>query len=204
MNKSDLKDGMVVELRNGRKLLVMDNLLFDKKYVKEVELDEFVDTLFYIGENEGFDIIKVYENARPFIETNCKSIWEREKEIDWSKVPVGTKVLVSDYGKNWYEHWFIKYNFDKEGEFKFKCIDIKSEQIHNWKLCRLAEEPKEEVTFDDICNDLHDECCRFNCDFDCNGCTNINCKYFEFYSIKYEDKECILRFILDNYNVTRK
>lgn len=193
MNKSDLKDGMVVELRNGRKLLVMDNLLFDKKYVKEVELDEFVDTLFYIGENEGFDIIKVYENARPFIETNCKPIWEREKEIDWNKVPVGTKVLVSDYGKNWYEHWFIKYNFEKEGEFKFKCIDIKSEQIHNWKLCKLAEEPKEEVELVNI-GELEIKYEKFK-DVNCNECRY--CKY-------EKSNECKFAWLLDNYNVTRK
>lgn len=190
MNKSDLKDGMVVELRNGRKLLVMDNSLFDKKFVKEVELDEFVDTLFYIGENNGFDIIKVYKNVRPFIEINCNPIWEREREIDWSKVLVGTKILYSYDNKEWFEGYYLNY-FPKNVKPHY-ILNLKRNISSDLIYCKLAEESKEEV----IAKELKNEFTKF-CEV--YGITCKGCKFS-----KGLKEDCRTLWILKNYNVTRK
>lgn len=184
MNKSDLKNGMVVELRNGRRLLVMDNLLFDKKFIKEVELNDFTDALIYIGLNKEFDIIKVYKNVRAFIETNCKPIWEREKDINWSKVPIGTKILFSINGGEYTEGLFIK----KDGNKFIVCDDIKNRLFTSCNYCKLAEEPKEKVTFYDIEKEMNQYC------YDQN----------EHRICQQECDTCVMKYILDYYNVTRK
>lgn len=117
------------------------------------------------------------------------AIWEREREIDWSKVPVGTKVAVSDNGVNWYDAIFIDYMSNEninDGKLYFKFADVKSKQVHFWNYCKLAEETKEEVTFDDIDKKLDFYCINHNkiCDQACGPCVTKN--------------------ILENYNVTRK
>lgn len=88
-----------------------------------------------------------------------KLIWEH-KEVDWSKVTVETKVLVSDVSS--------------------------AKEISTWEYCKLAEESKEEVAFDDIDKEM-DEYCN---------------KHSEI--CKQECSICVMKYILENYNVTRK
>lgn len=198
MIKSDLKNGMVVELRNGRRLLVMDNLLFDKKFIKEVELNDFTDTLIYIGLNKEFDIIKVYKDVRAFIETNCKPIWKRE-EVDWSKVPVDTKVLVSNSDKNGldFEDSFVRRYFAKYENGMFYTYAQGTDSwtsesycysLVPWKYCKLAEEPKEKVTKEELKEEYLD----------------FMEPEFNGYECDEEEIECLTEWLLDNYNVTRK
>lgn len=71
--------------------------------------------------------------------------------VDWENVPVDTKVLVSDNGKNWEKRHFKCY--DKEnGEYKYICFrdgsTSWSDNFENitcsWKYCKLAEELENE------------------------------------------------------------
>lgn len=179
MNKSDLKNGMFVEYKDGTSRVYVDGGLWTENG-KAASSEDIKDDLKSSISSE-FDINKIFYCG--------KLIWEREKEIeiDWSKVPVGTKVLVSDNENNWYEHLFIDYEINLKDEIiNFKAIGIISKQIHNWKYCKLAEEPKEEVTSDDIGKEMKSYCKKHNksCDRICEICT--------------------VRYILDNYNLTRK
>ena len=68
---------------------------------------------------------------------------EFEEYIDWSKVPVDTKVLVSDNGKLWYKRHFAKYESgavhvfpDGRSSFTTEESDI----IYPWKYAKLYEE----------------------------------------------------------------
>ena len=99
MNKKDLKNFMVVKLRNGYKKIFLDN-----KFLNGVtySIGEYDDDLKYHErtKNNDLDIVEVYQ----FIELsddleslladwNLELIWERE-EVDWTKVESGTPVLV--------------------------------------------------------------------------------------------------------------
>ena len=180
MNKSDLKNGMFVEYKDGTSRVYVDGGLWTENGMT-VSINDINDDL-KSSILSAFDINKIFYCG--------KLIWER-KEIDWSKVPVGTKVLVSDNENNWYEHLFINYIHDEE--FKFKAVDIKSRQIHNWKYCKLAEESKEEIEVVSI-EELENKYGSFE-DVNCNECRY--CKYEKF-------NVCEFAWLLDNYNVTRK
>lgn len=175
MKKSELKSAMYVKLRDGSIREYYKGYFLGIEYKEHLYIDFYNDDLIHCKKS-SLDIMEVFDKY-------SNVIYER-KEIDWSKVPVGTKVLVSDNENNWYEHLFINYRYDEE--FKFKAVDIESRQIHTWKYCELAEEPKYEVTFYDVDKKMHTYCTKNNrsCDQACGP--------------------CVTKYILDNYNVTRK
>ena len=68
---------------------------------------------------------------------------EFKEVIDWSKIPVDTRVLVSSDGKDWYRRYFAKYEngmvycFDS-GATSFS-VDRDS-YISDWEYVKLYEE----------------------------------------------------------------
>ncbi|WP_283695778.1 hypothetical protein [Clostridium perfringens] len=119
MKKNDLENGMIVEIRKGLRFLILDeNLIGDDLFNSLNSYDEQMnDKLF---NDSDYDIIKVYKfNGRVvlseiFEDKNLKLIWEKEREIDWSKVSKGIKVIVSDkkeetYHPNELDRIFIGY-----------------------------------------------------------------------------------------------
>ena len=74
---------------------------------------------------------------------------EAKREIDWTKVPRGTKVQVRDYeNEKWRNGYFYKY---KEGsDFPFKITEFKEDDSFvgikledsyvSWEQCRLYED----------------------------------------------------------------
>ena len=71
---------------------------------------------------------------------------EFEEYLDWSKVPVDAKVLVSDNGKLWYKRHFAKYENgsvhvfpDGRSSFTTEVSDI----IYPWKYAKLYEKQDE-------------------------------------------------------------
>lgn len=175
MKKSDLKDGMVVTIRGGQQCILIERSLFKNNFTLNSTLFDYNEDLTH-KKNKNNDIVKVFDIGK------LKELWKRE-EVDWSKVPVGTKVLVSDNENNWYEHLFINYIHDEE--FKFKAVDIKSRQIHNWKYCKLAEE---EVTKGELKKEYLDFMEPESNGYDCDE----------------QEIECLTEWLLDNYNVTRR
>lgn len=189
MKKSDLKDGMVVKLRGGDLLVAMDSYLFNKDYNQELELDEYSDDLLYCNDKyKHFDIVEVYENIRPFVENNCEFLWKRE-EVDWNKVPFGTKVLVWDFKDQIkMEGKFIRYD-EVDDSYKFVVL-VENEPEINWRYCELAEYPKEEITYDTIYVKFIEKCKNID-----------SCKVCEYHHV---GSNCGFAWLLENYNVTRK
>ena len=83
--KSDLKDGMVVEQRNGNRYLVLAGMA-----VRECghnEISRYTNNLEWYGTNRGGDIVKVYRiiHESPgtieeaFCDRNLELIWERKE-----------------------------------------------------------------------------------------------------------------------------
>ena len=76
---------------------------------------------------------------------NNKIIWlYDEYKIDWSKVPIDTKILVSGNGTEWFRRHFAKY---KNGYVYAFCNGVTSWSTEDygitfWKYAKLAEEEK--------------------------------------------------------------
>ena len=70
---------------------------------------------------------------------------EFEEVMDWSKVPVDTKVLVSDDGKEWNRRHFAKYEDGKvycfnDGYTSFTIVDYAYlSNATPWEYCKLYQ-----------------------------------------------------------------
>lgn len=83
-------------------------------------------------------------NTYGYIESELPLIYiinsEFEENIDWSKVPVDTKVLVSDNGNTWYKRHFAKYENGSvhvfpDGRSSFTTEE--SDIIYPWKYAKI-------------------------------------------------------------------
>ena len=123
--KEDIKPGMLVEIKfdcDGSKSLM---------YVTEC-----TNGIVFIDKDDCYSVLKTYNNnlegtcskitkVYGFSEYECKSrsisiedrelLWDRDSEIDWSKVKVDTKVLVRNpnISKEWHRGYFAKYKNGK-------------------------------------------------------------------------------------------
>ena len=91
MTKSDLKNGMVVELRNGKRFLIVNDLGIGKDSC--INLDGFFgydENLYDVSGFSEFDITKIYKTVGNTFKTlfdkdRLNLIWEREEETKLSK-----------------------------------------------------------------------------------------------------------------------
>lgn len=69
---------------------------------------------------------------------------EFEEIIDWSKIPVDTKVLVSHNGESWYKKHFKEFKNNSYVCFSLGqtswTVDDDTNQIYEWEYCKLTEE----------------------------------------------------------------
>lgn len=125
-----------------------------EKYGKNIIIDLIMDTdsgidkkgkTFECPKNPPEDCNKKCILQGKCFNKNLLEEWLSEEyiDVDWSKVPVDTKVLVSDDGLIWYKRYFAHY--------KDKCIYVFNSGFtswtvpHNfnvnfWKYTKLAEE----------------------------------------------------------------
>lgn len=192
MDKSDLKDGMIVEYKNGKRRLFINNILLDTNNYNNLDnyredlTNEFID---------DHDIVKIFEFKEGALEDvlykfKLKLIWER-KEMDWKNVPFGTRVRVWDDEEE-YEGKFLEYYKEDDYDKSPYMVYITGSNDFWWKNCELIEEPAEEVTYEEIYSNNREYCRKYTTTDVC-----VNCKYN-----KYED--CTIEYILQNYNMTRK
>ena len=145
--KKDLKNKMVVELKDGDRFIVIDDILLNDcsfDYLSYYN-DDFIN-----NELPGLDIIKVYnpKENRKLIPCNFNEIGEEdliwERRIDWSKVPVDTKVLVSESGNGgWLKSYFAKYENGKIYAWDYGATSFSvrnKEDCSSWKHAKLYEE----------------------------------------------------------------
>ena len=184
MNKSNLKNGMHVKLRGGSIREYYKGYFIGVEY-NELGYIDFYDIDLKHNTESELDIMEVFDEDN-------NTIWEREKEVDWSKVPVDTKVLVSDGGKYWYKRYFMKYGDGMYYTFPDGLTSWSANEedgVIKWKYYKLAEKPKEEeVTFYDIEKEMNQYCHDQNEDRIC----------------QQECDTCGMKYILANYNLTRK
>ena len=103
MKKSDLKDGMIVQtgedlyLVCGDKFLGLNGYMGFEDYdeslnLKDEEFEKFNINFVYKTKSYGLGLEELLSETK-----SLEKIWERPREIDWSKVPFGTKVQASDH-----------------------------------------------------------------------------------------------------------
>ena len=82
MLKYELKAGMIVQLRNDTKLMVMPYGIIGEDGVVELELNNYNNDLLDVDVDIEFDIIKVYDIATDGFDFECnyrKLLWERNE-----------------------------------------------------------------------------------------------------------------------------
>lgn len=163
MKKSDLKDFMVVQLdiRNYERenedmyLVIRNTLVSSDGYMNFRDYNENMECIVRdksLDNSIGtYSIIKVFEIKKLgagienfFNKDNLKLIWERQREIDWSKVPKWTKVQYERNG-DWINCYHINYDeqskywpceYTVRDKFTFKtekyiqCVNEQNYRIH--------------------------------------------------------------------------
>lgn len=143
MKKSDLKNMMVVELRNGNRYCKIDNFLMREcGHMNLNSYDE--DLLEQKTRNNDFDIVRIFNTKgctfdTIFTEKKLELIWERYPKVDWENVKKGTIILVRNNEKKaWKKRTFISYVND-EVEYPFITYNIEKDEILTWKYAKLKE-----------------------------------------------------------------
>ena len=118
---------------------VMKKENLGKRYTSEGRVFVLEESLYYLWLKD--------EKTKKVIEDNLTldEILQMEFEeiVDWSKVPVDTKILVSDNGDTWYKRHFAKYETGSvhvfpDGRSSFTTEE--SDIIYPWKYAKLYEE----------------------------------------------------------------
>lgn len=192
MKKSDLKNGMSFECRGKAKYFIINGKIYRDKGslvptgVFEERMKGYSEDLLVLHSDGKMDIMKIYD-------IDNKLIWERE-EIDWSKIPKDTEVLVKNYNDSyWNKEYFNSYSGGKyytymEGRTAWSN---NSGTLVCWDECKLAEVSKNKVTAEELQN-LYDNICL---EYD-GSCSH--CRY------KTSQEDCQFHWLLDNYNVSPK
>ena len=176
MKKSELQNLALLECRNGRKLRFMKDCFITDE-LEVLDQDAYDEDLIYAYSDKKNDVIRVFDDTSE--EGNIKLAWERQ-EINWDKVPIGTKVLVrNSNNENWKARCFYKSHRED-----FYVIDEGLFRIEKYKLCKLAEEPVTAKELYDLRPCKDDRYCCYNDTQECS--------------------ECVLDKVLKKYNVTRK
>ena len=135
MNKSDLKNGMIVTLRREVERVIVGKYLFDEQGDTTGTINNYNDDLTYMNNCTSEDIMK--------IEYGGKVIWER---VDWDKVPFGTKVRAWDNDEEKVVGKFLDYD-DKDNEELPFFIFIKDSECEAkawwFKNCEIIKEGEE-------------------------------------------------------------
>ena len=135
MNKSDLKNGMIVVLRRGVTRVIIGKCLVDDDVNICNILENYNNDLTHMNNCNSEDIMK--------IEYGGKVIWERG--IEWKNVPFGTKVRAWWKGneKTKQVGRFLAYD-DDDTELPF-LVFIEHIPDTNWfDYCEIIEEEEDE------------------------------------------------------------
>ena len=199
MNKRELKNGMCFKTRNNNWYDIIRGEVFKMTY--EEHSLKYKDTLKVFinrydeelksNHSDRFDIMEVHDS-------DGELIWKRD-EVDWSKIKFGTKVIAWNdlHEDSKVEGLFLSLSpTAREPRFLvyYETNDCYGNPIGHANIfdkCKLIEEPKGEVTLDELILE-HDELHK-SCDRNC-----MSCKYNDW------DANCMLLWILDNYEIIRK
>jgi hypothetical protein len=195
MRLEDLKNGMSYKNRDDEIFYIINDKVFVKadiitlRYHRELYQElEYYDEDFKWSSNKKWDIMEIYD-------CDNKLIWKR-KEIDWSKIPVDTKVLVkNDENGEWNKRYFAGFINGEVTTFSNGMTSWSTSRPNNpilvsWKYAKLVENKKvKNENIEDIESQFAEYCKGKRCATECGY---------------YGSLSCILAWVLDNYNVSPK
>lgn len=152
MRKSDLKDGMILVTSNknigiliskkvknfynlyaGGSILDIENLNDDltHKDLKQYSIDK----IYKIIDISNYCLMTI---LRDLPQKAVELIWERQKEVDWSKVPKWTKVQTSDYKDRFIDEGYLVSYEPRLEKFPFiAAIENLNIGACSYKYCRI-------------------------------------------------------------------
>lgn len=141
MTKSDLKNGMVVELRNGKRFLIVNNFGIGKDSCINLDgLLGYDENLNDVSGYSTFDITKIYKTVGKTFKTlfdneSLSLIWEREEKEEREEIKVGDKVKVINNGYCFDEYYsWVKENINnRELKLKFDYGNV----LPNGTICEV-------------------------------------------------------------------
>ena len=149
MKKSDLKDGMIVQtgeclyLVCGDKFLGLNGYMGFEDYdeslnLKDEEFEEYNINFVYKTKSYGLGLEELLSETK-----SLEKIWERPREIDWSKVPFGTKVIASDdlNEDDELENIFVGYE-PKLKEYPFIVAYDTDDDAQSFRYCKIHPDVK--------------------------------------------------------------
>lgn len=117
---------------------VMQQKNLGKRYIADGTEFTLVESLsfLWLKDEKTHEVIENEYALDEIVHMNFKEI------VDWSKVPVDTKVLVSDNGEDWARRYFAEYVNGEvyvftDGRTSFT---IEDDDIISWKYVKLYEE----------------------------------------------------------------
>ena len=135
MNKSDLKNGMIVTLRRGVTRVIIGKCLVDDDVNICNILENYNDDLTHMNNCKNEDIMK--------IEYGSEIIWERK--VDWKNVPFGTKVRAWWKGSEKTKQVGRSLAYDDDDTELPFLVFIEHIPDTNWfDYCEIIEEEEDE------------------------------------------------------------
>lgn len=148
MKKSDLKDGYIIEIewsslhKRTRYIKLGDDFIgsMENGSLKGYALED--DLTINQGLGAISKVTKVFKNRcmtdfNDIKDDNCLTlIWQREREIDWSKVPKWTPVQASDSMEFNGKKLLVKYE-PKLKEYPFIVARNFRKEACSYKYCRI-------------------------------------------------------------------
>jgi hypothetical protein len=108
--------------------------VFGREFTLKMGVDEKI--LCLVSDDTGEDIEEIY--------TFFALLYgEYEEIIQWDKVPIDTKVLVSLDGEEWLKRYFAKYEYKKVYVWDYGATSYSSSHCSSWKYAKLYEEGEE-------------------------------------------------------------
>ena len=92
--------------------------------------------LYLASDDTGEDIQELYNFY--FL------LYEKYEEIiQWDKVDVDTKILVSENGIDWEKRYFAKYDYNRVYVWDYGATSYSGKHCSTWKYAKLYEEGEE-------------------------------------------------------------
>lgn len=123
-----------------------------KENVGKTYVDDIQGSKWEVRQEGNQDVYDLYDGYGCIISYHSFPISQLaemnfEEIIDWSKVPVDTKILVSDNGKTWFKRYFDKYENGKiyawvDGKTSFSVRN--NDDVIGWEYAKLYNEGEEQ------------------------------------------------------------
>lgn len=139
MKKTDLKNGMIYETRNGKLHYIIESTVYIHEKSSLIidcflctKLNYYNDDLKHESDSD-LDIVCIYDADKNIVHI---------EDVDWTKVPVDTKIYVKNHKGGefiWLPKHFAKYENGKIYTFQGSRWTSENQELEAWKKGILAE-----------------------------------------------------------------